>query len=78
MRSYRGFARSAGDAESQTALGIQELRTEATVKGAEEPGEHLGLIAESGAPHESLAGAPPDSSHAEAGLSAGGDKGAGR
>jgi hypothetical protein len=78
VRSDGGGAPSVGDAESQAALGIQGLGTKATVQGSAEPGEHLGLVAEAGAPHKSLAGALPASSRAEAGISAGGAKGAGR
>ncbi len=78
MRSDGCFATSAWNAESQAALGIQRLGIEATVKDGADRGDHLGWVADAGAPHESLAGALPASSHAEAGLSAGGTEGAGR
>ena len=77
MWSDRDFAQSAGDAKSQTVLGIQELRIEATVKGGAEPGKHLGLVAEAGALQESLAGALPASSRAQASVAEAGAEGAG-
>jgi hypothetical protein len=71
-------APSANVAESQAALGIRGLGTEATVNGGAEPCEHLGLVVEAGAPHESLAGALPASSRAEASVAGAGAEDAGR
>jgi hypothetical protein len=78
VQSDGGFAPSAGDAESQAALGIQQLGIEATVKGGADRGVRFSLVGEKGRAARDSLRRHSGLSHSGTSIAGGGAKGSGR